>query len=152
MVRASIRPSPLLATVLTLLHAAAAATVFPQEVAPGWKAALIAATLAGLAHSLFTHALRRSPHAIVELEITDKEHAAVRTNAGSWTDARILASSCVTPTLTTINLKVDGLRVLRHVVLVRDNVDADDFRNIRVLLRWARADRAGAAETGDAPG
>jgi hypothetical protein len=37
-----------------------------------------------------------------------------------------------------LNLRVEGSRFAQHVLLVRDNLDPEDFRKIRVLLRWAR--------------
>ena len=152
MVRASLRPSVLLATAFILVHVGAGATLVPLDVALEWKVALLAALLASLAHSLLHHAFRRGADAIVELEVSNKEHASIRTRSGKWIDARILGTTCVTRALTTLNLRVDGVRAPRHVLLVRDNVDADDFRKVRVVLRWARPRDDATADAGEAPG
>ena len=146
MVRAPLRPSRLLATVLVLAHAAAVATVFPLQIPLEWKAALLVAIATSLVRSLRRDALLRSPHAIVELEVSNRERASMRTRSGEWRSARILGTSCVTSVLTTLNLRVEGFRTTRHVLLVGDNVDPEDFRKIRVLLRWARADERDAED------
>jgi toxin CptA len=138
MVRANVRPSRLLAVVFTLIHSATAATVLPLDVAIEAKAVLLALVIASLVHTLYRHALQRSDRSIIELEIQDRERAAVKTRGAEWRDARILCTSCVTPSVTVLNLRVERSRVAQHVLLVRDNVDAADFRRIRVLLRWAR--------------
>jgi hypothetical protein len=146
MIRASLRPSRLLAAGLVLAHTAAAATVFPLEVDVTWKALLAAAILASLVRGLHRHALLRSSGSIVELEIHDREYACVRTLGGEWREARILGTTCVTPALTAINLKVNARRTATHALLVRDNVNPEDFRKIRVLLRWAQPKPADSAD------
>lgn len=138
MVRARLKPSRLLSTIFTLAHCAAGATVFPLDVSVELKTALLAVILVSLAHSIHRDALLRSRHSIVELELYDKERAAIKLAGSDWQDARILSTSCVTPSLTVLNLRIERGRVARHVLLVRDNMNAEDFRRIRVRLRWAR--------------
>ena len=138
MVRTHLKPSRLIAVIFTLVHSAAAATVFPLDTGIEAKAALIALVIASLIHTICGYALLRSNRSIAELEIHDREKAAVRTRATDWRDARILCTSCVTPSLTVLNLRVEGSRFARHVLLVSDNVAAEDHRKMRVLLRWAR--------------
>lgn len=138
MVRARLSPSCLLTATLTLVHCAAAATVFPLDVRPEYQATLITLVIASLGHALYHYALLRSSRSIIELEIHDREKAAIKTQGTDWRDARILCTSCVTPSLTVLNLRIARSRFARHVLLVRDNVNSDEFRTIRVLLRWAR--------------
>jgi toxin CptA len=138
MVRVQLKRSRLLAVSLTLTHCAAAATVFPLDAGIQAKAALIASVIVSLVRVLYRHALLRSPRSVVELEIHDQEKAAIRTRRTAWRDARILSTSCVTPSLTVLNLRTEDTRPAQHVLLVRDNVDEEAFRRIRVLLRWAR--------------
>ena len=38
--------------------------------------------------------------------------------------------------LCVLNLRMAGSLLARHVVIVSDNVDAEEFRRQRVLLRW----------------
>jgi toxin CptA len=152
MVRASLRPSATLCALFIVAHVAAAATLIPLDVALEWKLALVAAVVVSLIRSLLHHAFRRGADAIVEVQVDDKERGSIRTRTGVWLDARILGTTCVTPALTAIDLRVDGMRTPRHVLLVRDNVDAGDFRKIRVLLRWARRRDDVTADAEDARG
>src|SRR5687768_275067 len=146
MVRTSLRPSRLLATVFACVHLAAAATLHPLAMPLELKTGLVAIVAASLACALRRYAYLRARLSIVELQISDRERAAVRMREGDWVDAEILGTSCVTPLLTAINLRVQGFLVPKHVLLVRDNVNEHDFRGIRVLLRWARGTAADAAE------
>ena len=146
MIRIRLKPSRLLGVTLTVVHLAAAATVFPLDSPVATKVVLIGVIVASLAHALRRHALLRSLRSILDLEVHDREHAAIRDRTRDWRDARILCTSCVTPSLTVLNMKVDGSRLAQHVLLVRDNIDAEDYRKIRVLLRWARPKQDGAAD------
>ena len=148
---AVIRPSRLLAAAFALAHTAAAATVFPLEMPFEWKAALLAAVLASLVRCVGRHARLRGRRAIVELEIKDRETATITLRSGERLDARILGTSCVTPMLTTINLKAQGHRIAKHVLLVADSVAPEDFRKVRVLLRWARPESPGSRQGPDSP-
>ena len=138
MVRATLKPSRTIAVALVLAHALAATTVMPLELSLSAKAALILVLGLSMFHAIYRHALLRTTRAVVAIEVKDQCTAVVEGRDGSWRDARILGSTYVTPRLTVINLKVSGERLARHVVLVPDNVDAADFRNLRVLLRWLR--------------
>lgn len=143
MIRARLKPSCLLAAALLLVHAGAGATILPLDIPFEAKLALLSLVAFSLVRLVRHHALLRTPTAIVEIEVHDQARAAVRAGAGRWLDATILGTTCVTPMLTAINLKIEGKRLPVHTLLVADNVDAEAFRAIRVKLRWARP----AAET-----
>jgi hypothetical protein len=152
MVRASLDRSPRIAIALAIGHITGAVAVVPLEVAAALKAALVLAIVASLVHSICRHALLFTKNAVLTVEVRDQETAALQARDGKWRDARILATSYVTAALTVLNLRVAGERLPRHVLLVRDNVDEQEFRRVRVLLRWPRpvppetSDRKGAAE------
>jgi toxin CptA len=40
------------------------------------------------------------------------------------------------PWLTVLNLKLPGKRLVRHVILLPDALDENEFRRLRVWLRW----------------
>jgi toxin CptA len=102
------------------------------------KAALALLVTASVVHCTYRHAVLRTSQSVVAIEIRDQFVAAIETPKHGWRSARILGSTFVTSALTVLNLRVDGERLTRHVVLVPGNVDADEFRRIRVLLRWLR--------------
>jgi toxin CptA len=120
------------------VHVAAGATLVPLDVALGVKLALAVLVAVSLAHALWRHALLRGRRAVTAVEITDNATGAALVDA-SWRDVRILGTSYVTPWLTVLNLaQAQAGRRPRHVLIVADNADAEEFRKVRVLLRWKR--------------
>jgi hypothetical protein len=141
MVRAAIKPSVRLAVLFASSHAASLAAIVPLDVALPIKAAVALAVVASLVHCTLKHALLRASRSVMTIEIRDYGAAAVETMKHGWRDARILGSTFVTAELTALNLRVEGERLTQHVLLVPGNVAADEFRHIRVLLRWLRDKR-----------
>ena len=76
-----------------------------------------------------------APHAVVGINYTASTWKLTTAN-GSITRAEIQASSFVTPMLTLLEF-VTELGARRRVVLLRDNVGANAFRQLRVLLNTA---------------
>lgn len=60
----------------------------------------------------------------------------------------ILADSYVGPRLTTIVWRPDGARRVKTLVVMADTFAADDFRRLRVALRYGRAAAAEAGISG----
>ena len=138
MVRARLTPSRQLALVFVFAHLATAATLLPLDIESGLRLLLNAAILASLAHSVWRHALLRGSHSSVEIEIANRGAGAVRDRNGEWHEVDILGTSYVTPWLTVLNVRLRLSGRPRHILLVPDSIGADDFRHVRVLLKWAR--------------
>jgi hypothetical protein len=62
----------------------------------------------------------------------------VQTNDGVWRGGRVLGTSYVSPRLTVINLRQAEHKLAQHVIIVPHNIDREDFRKLRVILRWSR--------------
>lgn len=99
--------------------------------------------LAGsLAFYLRRECLRLSPAAVVSVSLYPDCRCEFQTRDGEWHEAALLGTSFVAPYLTVLNLKpLDGrparhMGHMVHVVMVQDNVDAEYFRKLRVLLKW----------------
>ncbi|MFM9912332.1 MAG: protein YgfX [Methylophilaceae bacterium] len=71
----------------------------------------------------------------VALQINVKGALSVQQD-GDWLEAKVLGSSLVLPYLTVLNLKLPNGRWPLNVVLLRDSVDAESFRRLRVWLKW----------------
>lgn len=135
--RISISPSVRLTIALCVTHFAAAGTVWWAPM-PAWpKTLLIIAVTASLVFYLWRNAGLHSADAIVALEIKDDGGVSFQTRRGDWLDCELLGSSFVSRRLTIVNLRPRGRRAARHVILLPDNVDARDFRRLRMWLRWA---------------
>jgi toxin CptA len=118
------------------LHGFAAAMPWLANL-PAWLALAALPPLAGsLVFYMRREALRLSPAAIVALTLHPDCRCEFRTRDGKEHEAELLGTSFVTPYLTVLNLKPAGFFLQRHAVIVPDNVDAETFRKLRVLLKW----------------
>jgi toxin CptA len=136
----ALRPSRNLAWLLGLAHLAAAGAVAVLEL-PLWLAIALVLSLA--AHGVTQVArlaLLRGADSVVAVEAGRASGVPFRQRDGAWHEGRLVGSSYVAPGLTVLNLKLAGARRLRHVVILPDAVDAEDFRRLRVWLRWSRHD------------
>jgi toxin CptA len=136
MVRVTLKSSPYLTIVLTTAHVACAALLIPLEMPLWLKVSMAFVLTLSLVHSLVEHALRRGRSSLIGLELRDEDRAAVQTPDGEWHDARVLPTTYVSPVLTVINLRIPPAILARHAVIVPDAIRAEDFRQLRVSLRW----------------
>ncbi len=137
MLKLTIGQSRYLVWLLLLAHAGAMALLWPLAL-PAWgKAAIILAVIASLVFFLGHVALLRTPQAVLAIEIRESGEIAIRTRCGVWYDCRLSGDSFVSAWLTIMVLEQENRRAARYVVITPDNVDAGDFRRLRVWLRWA---------------
>jgi toxin CptA len=134
--RLSLAPSRRLAWLLGVSHAGAIVLSWVIPLKWWLSLALSLAALASLRDSLRYHALRSAPGALIGLELRTDGSAAVQDHLGRWSEARLLGSSFVSPALTILNLAVPGVRLHRSLVVAPDSLSADEFRRLRVWLRW----------------
>ena len=128
-----IRPSPLGATLVGAVHAAAAGAVI--AVLPG-VAALVCTV--GLALSATVHVgavLQWWRSSVRELALRPDGAAAWREADGSWHTAGEVAGAALASWLIAIGLKEDGGR-LRPMLLLPDALEPAARRELRVWLRW----------------
>jgi toxin CptA len=136
MLRLALGPSRSIAIALTLAHIAASATLLPLDL-PIWARVTLALPIAAsLAHTLLRYALLQGSGCLVTIELRENDRVAAQTRGGAWHEGRVLGTTYVSPHLCVINLKLNGRRFARHALIVPDNADAEDFRRLRVWLRW----------------
>jgi hypothetical protein len=135
--RIEIKTSATLAIGLCLAHLGAAAAICSAALPLQVKGGLAFAIGASLGWSLFSRAALRAAESVVALEITAAGRLSLLTRRGTWHACELLGTSYVSPRLTILNLRREGRRLARHVVLVPGNVGAPDFRRLRTWLRWA---------------
>jgi len=137
MLKLSIRRSRSLAWLLLAAHIAALTLVWLPAMPPWLGAPAALALIASLFFSLLRVALLKTPQAVTAIEIGDDGAIAVQTRDGAWHPCRLSGDSFVSAWLTIMVLRQENRHAAKHVVLVPDNVDAEDFRRLRVWLRWA---------------
>ncbi len=130
------RASRRLAAALVIAHVATLAALALVAV-PAWAhAALAVAVLASLALAVREHVLHAGD-AIVRVESTAAGRWRVGIGTAEPVPAELATDNLVLPWLTVLAFRLaDGRR--RSVILVPDNVPADDFRRLRVIARHAR--------------
>ena len=141
-----LKPSKCLAVILSLAHFTATGLLWPLTIPVMMKlagSAILAATL-----FLYTryYALLTSPKSVrglkLALDSTDAITCTLETQRGDYIACALLGSSFVAPYLTVLELKPLGARRLwqrfrkRSVVILPDGIDVEEFRQLRVLLRW----------------
>jgi toxin CptA len=134
--RLSIGPSRYLLWLLILAHAGAVVLLWLLAL-PVWvKSVLTLAVIASLVHSLRHVALLKAAESIIAIEIKEPAALAFQTRRGEWHECSLSGDSYVSAWLTIVILKIDKRRFPKCAVITPDNVDAEDFRRLRVWLRW----------------
>ena len=136
MLRIGLRPSRILAGVLTIAHGAAVAVVLLVGI-PLW--AEIAGTAVLLVHLpivLRQHALLLAAGAVVSIEVGSDNKISVQTRSGEWGEYEVAGGTYVMPYLAVLNLRQSDGRSVKRISILPDTLHADDFRQLRVWLRW----------------
>ena len=131
--RLDLRPSRWLIGILAVAHflALAAASVGLD----GWlRYGVWALLLISLGRSL-TQALLRTPNQAVSLELREDGRASWKNRDGSWREGRLGETHFVSAALAIVGLQ-DARGRRTRVVLMPDSVPSEDFRRLRVWLRW----------------
>ena len=147
--RVTIAPSTTLAAALGAVHLAAAGSLWLTPIPVTGKVVFTLVIGVSLIYFMAHDALLHASHSIVALDIRDNGAIAIQTRRGEWTDCDVLDSSYVSPYLTVIHCCPRGQRASRYVILVSDNVDAREFRRLRMWLRWKRGEAGMPAPAGE---
>lgn len=87
-------------------------------------------------HTLRRDCFRTLPHSLIALRLDADCRCEFQTRSGAFHEADLLGSSFVAPYLAVLNLKPAEGRLVKHLVILSDAVDAEDFRRLRVWLKW----------------
>lgn len=130
------QPSHQLAIILSLAHFAVAGLLWLLALSLGIKVIIVAALIISLIHYLRRDALLTANNAVVALELSDEMPCTLITRSGKSIACTILGSTFVAPYLTVLNLKFPENFFTCSVVILPDSMDAEQFRQLRVWLRW----------------
>ena len=136
MLTIKLSPSIWLTGLLTAMHGLALVLIWLLPFDLWLKIAAGLLLLASLIYHVRRNAMRTSLNAILALQISPECRCSAQVGSGDWFDAQLLATSFVSPYLTILNLRLDHAHLGKHVVILPDAIEAEQFRELRVLLRW----------------
>lgn len=136
MVTVDLRPSRQLALVLALAHAAAAGVCLLPDMPLPVRSALLLGVAASCVHAVRGRALLRAANSVIGLKMEEGGRLWMRTAGEGWSAATLLDSTFVNPRLTVVSVATGGRHRAHHAVILTDSMAAEDFRTLRVWLRW----------------
>ncbi len=131
-----LKSSTHLAAILNSAHIIAAVLLWPLALPIGIKLAGVVIMVMSLIYYLRHDALLSASTAVVAFELSDTMQCTLETRSGKSIICTILVSTFVAPYLTVVNLQPLDQFFARSVVILPDSIDAEEFRRLRVLLRW----------------
>jgi toxin CptA len=76
------------------------------------------------------------PGAIVMIALSEGGTLNIQDRRGHWFECRALSSTYVSQFLVVLDLRKLENEMIKRVVILPDMVDPEDFRTLRVWLRW----------------
>ena len=132
-------PSRIAGAGIGVLAAATIALTIVLPVQPLHQMAMIVAVVAWAAWSFQVDALHRGRFAVTEVRLAPDLMLLVCMGDGRLVAGQVRASTYIGAWVTTIVWRPDGRRWARALLVLPDMLPADDFRRLRVMLRYARS-------------
>lgn len=121
-----------------IAHGAAIAAVIVVGIPPEAKGVVGVALFIHLVLVARYHALLLASDAAISLEVGSGSILGVQNRLGAWAEYDVLGSTYVMPYLAVLNLRQSDSRAVRRVVILPDSMHPEDFRKLRVWLRWKK--------------
>ena len=131
-------PSRIAGACIGVLAAATIALSLAMPLEPWLQAVLVVALVAWAAASFHVAALHRGRHAVTEIRVAPDLMLVACMGDGHLVAGYVRAATYVGPSMTTIVWRPDGRRVSRTILVLPDMLPAEDFRRLRIMLRYAR--------------
>jgi hypothetical protein len=131
--------SRVLAGVLICVHLAAAALALAAAPRWEWRLAIALGVCASLAQTLRAQGWGSRP-GMARVELERDGRVRVTDRRGREYHARLTRSTLVTPWIVILVLAAGGMSPARTLLVPRDSLPSDDFRRLRVWLRWGRTE------------
>jgi len=139
-----LKPSLRLAGFLLVAHVLALAAAWVSLA--GWPQILVGCGILLSGAGCLAEVLQRSSWAAVSLELREDGGASWRDRKGRWHEGRLRSDHFVSAAFVVLGLDLTG-RGRKWLVLFGDSALPDDFRRLRVWLRWRRDVGSGRSPT-----
>ena len=130
-----LKPSLKLAGLLVVAHVLALGAAWVSLT--GWPQGLVGLGVLLSGAGCLAEVLHRSSRAVLSLELREDGRASWRDRNGRWHEGRLGSEHFVSTVLVVLRLDQTG-RGLKWLVLMGDSARPEDFRRLRVWLRWRR--------------
>jgi toxin CptA len=121
---------------LIMAHCAVIPLVWLLSAALSFKCAAMLMVVISLYYYLRQDALLNFPCSVVSFTLTDGKNCALKMRNGNEKECTVLGISYVSAYLTVLILQPVRYWRMQSVIILPDSVDAEEFRRLRVLLRW----------------
>jgi hypothetical protein len=132
-------PSRIAGAGLGVLAAATITLTLAMPLEPWVQAVLVAAVVTWAGASFQVAALHRGRHGVTEIRVAPDLTLVACMGDGHLVAGYVRAATYVGAWMTTIVWRPDGRRVSRAILVLPDMLPAEDFRRLRVMLRYARS-------------
>jgi hypothetical protein len=143
-------PSRIAGAGIGILAAATIALIILLPLQPVLQMAAVAALVAWAAWSFHVDALHRGQFAVTEVRVAPDLILVACMGDGRLVAGHVRAATYVGAWVTTIVWRPDGWRLSRAILVLPDMLPAEDFRRLRVMLRYARSGDAQEAPASQA--
>lgn len=133
-----LRPSPQIAAGLAATHTLSLAGAWLAPIPTSASVALTAVILVHLFARLPDLAWRSRPASVAELEWLDGDEVSMQLRRGDAIEGRVHAGSFVSEHLIVLRCTQGERRRSRTILIAPDSLEREDFRRLRVWLRWSR--------------
>ncbi len=148
--RVSPRPSRFATAAIAALALASFGVVLTLPT-PAFFDLFIAVALAGWARrQIRLHGTRTASASVVEILLSSDAVIVARGRDGKLIAGHVRSATFVHPWFTSIVWRPDGARWSQAIPLLPDMLDLDDFRRLRVLLRYGRREVTAGAPASQA--
>jgi toxin CptA len=132
-------PSRIAGTGIGILAAATIALTFAMPLDPWPQISAIASVVAWAGWSFYVDALRRGRFAVAEVRLAPDLILVACMGDGRLIAGHVRSATFVGSWVTTIVWRPDARRWSRSILVLPDMLPAEDFRRLRVMLRYARS-------------
>ncbi|MBK9605533.1 MAG: hypothetical protein IPO58_03565 [Betaproteobacteria bacterium] len=141
----ALAPSRLLTGWLIGLHAISLVPLWWADLPAPAPSVLAVAIVAHGAWSAWRAGRLRSPHSITRIELGADAGCTLIARNGVRFDGAVSGSTVILGFLVVLAVNADGGRATRRAIVVRDMLAVDDFRRLRVALKWGGAQAPGGS-------
>lgn len=128
------------AALIVFVALVTAAVIVALPIDPALAALAVVGVTVWAGDRLHVVAWRRGPRAVSALWLTGDRLLVVRMGHGGLVAGHVRSSTYVGARITTLVWRPDGARLSRGLLLLPDMLPDDDFRRLRVLLRYGNSD------------